>query len=160
MAQGAYEPDQSCQFFCHHIDAIFDRFKPHSEVGEVTLLLPSPLCVVQPGSDHSTLVRSPSFGSSRGSYRGNQKQAIKEDIEAAGEIEADCVDRSIRILPGVRNMIDSLPDGRYAVVTSGAKTYVYECMACVGITPPPITTDDKRLKPSNPAADPFLLTAF
>jgi hypothetical protein len=33
------------------------------------------------------------------------------------------IDRSVRILPGVRKMIDSLPEGRYAVATSGAKTY-------------------------------------
>ena len=54
---------------------------------------------------------------------GEQKETIEEDIEAAWEIEADGVDRSVRILPGVRNMIDSIPDGRYAVATSGAKTY-------------------------------------
>jgi len=39
------------------------------------------------------------------------------------QIEAADVDRSVRILPGVRKMIDSLPEGRYAVATSGAKTY-------------------------------------
>lgn len=43
----------------------------------------------------------------------------KDDWEA----EEDLVDMSVRILPGVRNMIDSLPEGQYAVATSGAKTY-------------------------------------
>ncbi|PAV16749.1 HAD [Pyrrhoderma noxium] len=83
------------------------------------------------------------------------------DIEAAWEIESDGVDRSIRILPGVKNMIESIPAGRYAVATSGAKTYAYGAMTRVGITPPPvtITADDKRLKAGKPAPDPFLLAA-
>lgn len=64
----------------------------------------------------------------------SQKEAIEEDIEAAWEIEADGVDRSVRILPGVRNMIDSLPDGRYAVATSGARTYgTSSCYSCLSI---------------------------
>lgn len=89
-----------------------------------------------------------------------QKNTI-HDVEAAWEIEADGVDRSIHILPGVREMIDCLPDGRYAVATSGAKTYAYGAMTRVGITPPPvtITADDKRLKAGKPAPDPFLLAA-
>lgn len=33
-----------------------------------------------------------------------------------------CRNKSVRILPGVRRLIDSLPSGRYAVATSGAKT--------------------------------------
>ena len=58
-------------------------------------------------------------------------------------------------------MIDSIPEGRYAVATSGAKTYAYGAMTRVGITPPPvtITADDKRLKAGKPAPDPFLLAA-
>jgi hypothetical protein len=39
------------------------------------------------------------------------------------QIEAARVDRCVRILPGVRKMLDSIPQGRYAVATSGAKTY-------------------------------------
>lgn len=56
-------------------------------------------------------------------------------------------------------MIDSIPDGRYAVATSGAKTYAYGCTTRVGITPPPvtITADDKRLKAGKSTPDPFLL---
>ncbi|KIM87167.1 hypothetical protein PILCRDRAFT_95987 [Piloderma croceum F 1598] len=58
-------------------------------------------------------------------------------------------------------MIASIPEGRYAVATSGAKTYAYGCMTRVGITPPKvtITADDKRLKAGKPAPDPFLLAA-
>lgn len=53
----------------------------------------------------------------------DEKKDVVQDIEAAWEIECDGVDRSVHILPGVREMIDSLPEGRYAVATSGAKTY-------------------------------------
>ncbi|KAH8106667.1 HAD-like protein [Phellopilus nigrolimitatus] len=90
-----------------------------------------------------------------------QKKPAEADIEAAWEMEADAVDRSIRILPGVKDMIACIPDGRYAVATSGAKTYAYGAMTRVGITPPPvtITADDKRLKAGKPAPDPFLLAA-
>jgi len=97
------------------------------------------------------------------------------------DLEADVMDRSVRILPGVRRMIDSIPEGRYCVATSGAKTYgtrsflliylgnvpnfflvvAYGAMTRVGITPPPvtITADDPRLKAGKPAPDPFLLAA-
>ncbi|THH10816.1 hypothetical protein EW146_g8255 [Bondarzewia mesenterica] len=97
----------------------------------------------------------------------------------AWQIEAASVDRSVHILPGVKKMISSIPEGRYAVATSGARTYgkfhslflrfimlslfssAYGCMTRVGITPPPvtITADDKRLKAGKPAPDPFLLAA-
>ncbi|KAJ3855541.1 HAD-like domain-containing protein [Lentinula lateritia] len=89
----------------------------------------------------------------------NEKSKIHQ-LEA-WQIEAAAVDRSVRILPGVKKMIDSIPAGRYAVATSGAKTYAYGCMTRVGIIPPPvtITADDKRLRAGKPAPDPFLLAA-
>ncbi|KAH8112711.1 HAD-like protein [Phellopilus nigrolimitatus] len=104
---------------------------------------------------------SPVFDESFDDKHGDEKQA-DADIEAAWETEADSVDRSIRILPGVKDMIECIPDGRYAVATSGARTYAYGAMTRVGITPPPvtITADDKRLKAGKPAPDPFLLAAF
>ncbi|KAK7469035.1 hypothetical protein VKT23_003529 [Stygiomarasmius scandens] len=93
--------------------------------------------------------------------RGWQFLDDPQDELEAWQVEAASVDRSVRILPGVKNMIESLPKGRYAVATSGAKTYAYGCMTRVGITPPPvtITADDKRLKAGKPAPDPFLLAA-
>jgi hypothetical protein len=41
------------------------------------------------------------------------------------ELEAEVVevDRAVRILPGVKALLESIPKGRYAVATSGAKTY-------------------------------------
>ncbi|OBZ71277.1 2-deoxyglucose-6-phosphate phosphatase 1 [Grifola frondosa] len=89
-----------------------------------------------------------------------EAKATKDQL-AAWQIEAAAVDRSVQILPGVKKMMDSIPKGRYAVATSGAKTYAYGCMTRVGITPPEvtITADDKRLKAGKPAPDPFLLAA-
>ncbi|KAG1728530.1 uncharacterized protein EDB91DRAFT_1239376 [Suillus paluster] len=85
----------------------------------------------------------------------------KKHCLQAWQQEAASVDRSVRILPGVKRMMSSIPEGRYAVATSGAKTYAYGCMTRVGITPPKvtITADDKRLKAGKPAPDPFLLAA-
>lgn len=54
---------------------------------------------------------------------GVDSKEIAREVKNAWNVEADGVDRSIRILPGVRKMIDSLPEGRWAVATSGAKTY-------------------------------------
>lgn len=90
-------------------------------------------------------------------FEANQKKHVLE----AWQQEATSVDRSVRILPGVKRMMSSIPEGRYAVATSGAKTYAYGCMTRVGITPPKITitADDKRLKAGKPAPDPFLLAA-
>ncbi|KAF9002930.1 HAD-like domain-containing protein [Cyathus striatus] len=88
------------------------------------------------------------------------EKRYRHQVEA-WQLEAASVDRSVRIFPGVKRMMESIPAGRYAVATSGAKTYAYGCMTRVGITPPPvtITADDKRLKAGKPASDPFLLAA-
>lgn len=89
------------------------------------------------------------------------EEEIRKHQLDAWQIEAAAVDRSVRILPGVKKMISTLPDGRWAVATSGAKTYAYGCMTRVGITPPPvtITADDKRLEAGKPHPAPFLLAA-
>ncbi|KIJ64606.1 hypothetical protein HYDPIDRAFT_28540 [Hydnomerulius pinastri MD-312] len=93
-------------------------------------------------------------------FEPNQKIREMHRLEA-WQLEAAGVDRSVRILPGVKKMMSSIPEGRYAVATSGAKTYAYGCMTRVGIVPPKvtITADDKRLKAGKPAPDPFLLAA-
>lgn len=50
-------------------------------------------------------------------------EELQVDIEGAWDLEEELVDRSVKILPGVRRMIGSIPEGRYCVATSGAKTY-------------------------------------
>ncbi|KAF8904813.1 HAD-like domain-containing protein [Mucidula mucida] len=128
-----------------------------------------------PGSSVASSLRRPSFGTRLGSMlrmsampeaselvrNEFNPKALKHELEA-WQIEAAGVDRSVRILPGVKRMMDSIPAGRYAVATLVLKPMVtYGCMTRVGITPPPvtITADDKRLKAGKPAPDPFLLAA-
>lgn len=43
--------------------------------------------------------------------------------EREWELEATQVDRAVRALPGVKALLASIPEGRYAIATSGAKTY-------------------------------------
>jgi len=50
------------------------------------------------------------------------KQQFSQDVIAAWQEEAASVDRCVRILPSVKEMIASIPEGRYAVATSGAKS--------------------------------------
>ena len=50
-------------------------------------------------------------------------EELSELVEATWNLEEKIIDRSVKILPGVRRMIDSIPKGRYCVATSGAKTY-------------------------------------
>jgi len=50
-------------------------------------------------------------------------EQVRQDALEAWQLEAAKVDRSVQILPGVRKLMDSIPEGRYAVATSGAKTY-------------------------------------
>lgn len=52
-----------------------------------------------------------------------EKEKRQRHQLAAWQIEAAGVDRSVRILPGVKRLMDSIPAGKYAVATSGAKTY-------------------------------------
>ncbi|KWU45786.1 Haloacid dehalogenase-like hydrolase [Rhodotorula sp. JG-1b] len=75
--------------------------------------------------------------------------------------DSDEEDSAVRILPGVRRLIDSLPTGRWAVATSGAKTYCHGALARAGIKRPKvtITADDPRLTAGKPDPAPFLLAA-
>ncbi|KAI0068873.1 HAD-like protein [Artomyces pyxidatus] len=104
--------------------------------------------------------KAPLYGDEESLVQSSFAQSVQDTLHA-WQVEAASVDRSVRILPGVKKMMDSIPQGRYAVATSGAKTYAYGCMTRVGITPPAvtITADDKRLKAGKPAPDPFLLAA-
>ena len=49
--------------------------------------------------------------------------AQKQHQLQAWQVEACAVDRSVRILPGVKKLMGAIPKGKYAVATSGAKTY-------------------------------------
>ncbi|WVQ81534.1 hypothetical protein IAT38_003658 [Cryptococcus sp. DSM 104549] len=88
-----------------------------------------------------------------------ERQAIEDD--AVFEDDDEIIDMSVRILPGVRDLINSLPQDKYAVATSGAKTYCHGCLNRTGITIPKVcvTADDPRLLRGKPFPDPFLLAA-
>ena len=47
----------------------------------------------------------------------------EEEYECQWELEAGEVDRAVGVLPGVKALLASIPEGRYAIATSGAKTY-------------------------------------
>ncbi len=59
--------------------------------------------------------------------------------EREWELEAAKVDRAVRILPGVKALLASIPEGRCAVATSGAKMYG----ACLHSLP--VSTSRSRL---------------
>ncbi|KAL9933291.1 hypothetical protein V8E36_008009 [Tilletia maclaganii] len=86
---------------------------------------------------------------------------LDSKLTEAFDDEEEAFDGAIRILPGVREMIDSIPEGKYAVATSSARTYAYGAMERVGIVPPPvtITAEHPELKRGKPHPDPFLLAA-
>ncbi|GAA5845199.1 hypothetical protein JCM11251_003711 [Rhodosporidiobolus azoricus] len=83
------------------------------------------------------------------------------DLNEYTEEEIGCRNKSVRILPGVRRIIDSLPSGRWAVATSSAKIYAHGALARAGIKRPKVTVtaDDPRLTAGKPDPAPFLLAA-
>ena len=92
----------------------------------------------------------------------NNESAVDNEEAVEDEEDEDLgPDMSVQILPGVRSLIDSLPKGRYAVATSGARVYAFGAMQRAGIVAPEvtITAEDPRLKNGKPHPDPFLLAA-
>ncbi|EGG10699.1 uncharacterized protein MELLADRAFT_93581 [Melampsora larici-populina 98AG31] len=91
-------------------------------------------------------------------------EEVFEDEISDSELEidvSDLVDRSVRILPGVRKLTDSLPVDRFAIATSAAVTHCHGALQRVGISLPKVTVtaDDPRLKRGKPFPDPFILAA-
>lgn len=93
----------------------------------------TPVSNSNPGSRRASISIRPDIGMAFTHYK-----LGKTDVEVAiadespfedEDAEAEkLVDMSVRILPGVRALIDSLPEGKYAVATSGAKTYCHGCL--------------------------------
>jgi len=109
------------------------------------------------------LTRSPSSTSSVTSGVSTSGKSLADSAyeEVFDEEDVGVEDKSVKILPGVKRMINAIPEGRYAVATSGAKTYCHGALSRVGIEPPEITVtaDDKRLRRGKPYPDPFILAA-
>ncbi len=86
--------------------------------------------------------------------------AEPDRAEAFLDIEArEVADTAgITVLPGARELLDSLPSERWAIVTSCSRPLAHARLEAVGITPPVlITADDVRH--GKPAPDPFLAAA-
>ncbi|MBW0501767.1 hypothetical protein O181_041482 [Austropuccinia psidii MF-1] len=86
----------------------------------------------------------------------------EQDEDSDVEIDvSDLIDRSVRILPGVKKMTTSLPSDRFAIATSAAVTHCHGALARVGIPLPKVTVtaDDPRLERGKPFPDPFMLAA-
>jgi HAD superfamily hydrolase (TIGR01509 family) len=86
---------------------------------------------------------------------------LEEEDPLEEQFMEDVVDMAVRILPGVKDLINSLPEGKYAVATSGARTYCHGCLKRTDIKIPSVcvTADDPRLTRGKPFPDPFLLAA-
>ncbi|WWC91349.1 uncharacterized protein L201_006292 [Kwoniella dendrophila CBS 6074] len=126
----------------------------------------SPLTPVTPdAARHPSLQMSTADTLNLTSYKLSEtkiEEVVIEDESPFAEDDAeDIIDMSVRILPGVRKMINSLPENKYAVATSGAKTYCHGCLNRTAITIPQVcvTADDSRLLRGKPFPDPFLLAA-
>ncbi|TFK78100.1 hypothetical protein K466DRAFT_456150, partial [Polyporus arcularius HHB13444] len=79
---------------------------------------------VIPESDAATFEDTITEEQEEGAVNPNWRdELVKKHQLQAWQVEAAAVDRSVRILPGVKKLMSSIPKGRYAVATSGAKTY-------------------------------------
>ncbi|KIY74225.1 hypothetical protein CYLTODRAFT_340791 [Cylindrobasidium torrendii FP15055 ss-10] len=90
----------------------------------------------------------PTFEDDDGENLATKVVEINEELYEAEDL-------SVQILPGAREMIESIPKERYAVATSAAETYAHGCLSRVGIDPPKVTITKKR----QDHPDPFYLAA-
>ncbi|MFI7385722.1 HAD-IA family hydrolase [Streptomyces sp. NPDC049813] len=73
------------------------------------------------------------------------------------EVE-DVPNGGTRLLPGTRELLDTLPAGRWAVVTSATRRLAEARLAAVGIVPPLLIAADDITR-GKPDPEPFLLAA-
>jgi len=58
-----------------------------------------------------------------------ERPVSREESESELELEANALDRPVRVLPGVKALLASIPEGRDAVAMFGARTYGAHCVA-------------------------------
>jgi sugar-phosphatase len=86
-------------------------------------------------------------------------EKIAEAVARIEELEVEDVPNGgVHLLPGTRELLDSLPAGRWAVVTSAGRRLAEARLAAVGIDPPLLITADDITR-GKPDPEPFLLAA-
>lgn len=65
----------------------------------------------------------PGAAESNNSSSNDGRPPIGTRASSEWQVEAAGVNRAVQILPGVKEFMESLPKGRYAVATSGGTTY-------------------------------------
>ncbi|WP_372351968.1 HAD family hydrolase [Streptomyces sp. KL116D] len=84
---------------------------------------------------------------------------VAEAVARIEELEVDDVPNGgTHVLPGTLDLLRSLPDGRWAVVTSATRRLAEARLAAVGIEPPLLIAADDITR-GKPDPEPFLLAA-
>ncbi|NEB77466.1 HAD-IA family hydrolase [Streptomyces sp. SID14478] len=86
-------------------------------------------------------------------------EKVAEAVARIEELEVEDVPNGgTRVLPGTLELLGSLPDGRWAVVTSATRRLAEARLAAVGIEPPLLIAADDITR-GKPDPEPFLLAA-
>ncbi|MYW65085.1 HAD-IA family hydrolase [Streptomyces sp. SID8379] len=86
-------------------------------------------------------------------------ERVAEAVARIEELEVEDVPNGgTHVLPGTLDLLASLPEGRWAVVTSATRRLAEARLAAVGITPPLLIAADDITR-GKPDPEPFLLAA-
>ncbi|MGI5442198.1 HAD family hydrolase [Streptomyces shenzhenensis] len=85
--------------------------------------------------------------------------AVPEAVARVEQLEvADVAEGGVRLLPGTRDFLDSLPADRWAVVTSATRRLAEARLGAVGIRPKTLIAADDVTR-GKPDPEPYLLAA-
>ncbi|MEB3967001.1 HAD family hydrolase [Streptomyces kunmingensis] len=86
-------------------------------------------------------------------------EKVAEAVARIEELEVEDVPNGgTHVLPGTKELLASLPEGRWAVVTSATRRLAEARLAAVGIEPPLLIAADDIVR-GKPDPEPFLLAA-
>ncbi|MGH4030616.1 HAD-IA family hydrolase [Actinomycetota bacterium Odt1-20B] len=86
-------------------------------------------------------------------------EKVAEAVARIEELEVEDVPGGgVHLLPGTRELLDSLPEGRWAVVTSATRRLAEARLAAVGVEPALVIAADDITR-GKPDPEPFLLAA-
>ncbi|MGP3999697.1 HAD family hydrolase [Streptomyces sp. 8N706] len=85
-------------------------------------------------------------------------ERIPEAVDRIEQLEVDDVPGGVVILPGTKELLSSLPDGGWAVVTSATRRLAEARLREVGVQPPLLVAADDITR-GKPDPEPFLLAA-